>query len=188
MTPTSQAVLQTQPLLLQRVDRTNLLPSHLTRPAATCTSSILWWVFGLGASYSRLAATSEDVERIKRDNPSIRNDQFLVPQPGRPRVFLISGSIIKPVGTMTNPDAITDFQMSPDYTGAPFFIHDRTMNFQVSNKKTADTVGFHLGGGFVETFAFGGPPPVHEASGMVELPAPSRALSLAHMVALSSTF
>jgi hypothetical protein len=145
--------------------------------------------YGLGNLYSTMAATWDDVARIKRDNPALKDSEFFVPQPGRPKVFIVTGTIIKPNGGLANPDGVTGFQMSPDYTGVPFAIDNREVSFQKSEENIGGATSYFIGGGMVETFAYGGAPPEDASiSGMADLAAPSRPLSLTNAVAMSSNF
>lgn len=71
--------------------------------------------FGLGDLDEFLAADAAAVARIRALNPQIANFSFMVPQPGKPKVFVIGATILAVEG-QAKTDAAS-FQISPDYTG-----------------------------------------------------------------------
>mmetsp|Transcript_2794 Transcript_2794/g.7093 ORF Transcript_2794/g.7093 Transcript_2794/m.7093 type:complete len:770 (+) Transcript_2794:64-2373(+) len=141
-----------------------------------------------------MAASDEEVAKIKRNNPEIRGRTFITPAPGRPKVLIITGLVMMPEAFQINGSKVVCLQMSPDYTGVPFYREgsptiDYTPKFEdiLVGKERPEYV---VGGGLVESFAFGGTPPADRRGGPtgIELPPPERAFSLAKAVAISSSF
>lgn len=68
-------------------------------------------------------------------------------------------------------------------------IDNREVSFQTSEEDLGGAASYFIGGGMVETFAYGGAPPEDASiSGMADLAAPSPPLSLTNAVAMSSNF
>jgi len=143
---------------------------------------------GLGDMDSYMAADDEAVRRIKEANPQLRDKTFLTPAPGRPRAFVISGAILAPTGYEGTEDNVVSLQMSPDHTGSPFYPNNGPVAYHGqsgrSNEELHDQV---IGGGFLESFAFGSLEPEDEgAGGTTRMRAPLEPLSLAKAVGITS--
>jgi len=94
-------------------------------------------------------------------------------------VFVMGGALLAPSG-YASKDNVVGLQMSPDYTGSPFYPDHQKV--AVSSSEPV-----WVGGGFVETFAFGGLAPKDQSGGEdVPMPKPDRPFSLADAVAISS--
>jgi len=79
--------------------------------------------------------------------------------------------------------------MSPDFTGSPFWPNNGPLNFQPSkNGALYPLRDQFVGGGFVESFAFGGGAPRGEQSdsGLQQLKPPRHPFTLTHAVGISS--
>lgn len=142
--------------------------------------------FGLGGKDCFLAPNAEVEAEIKRRNPELAPFCFLKPLPGKPRVFVINAAILAPQG-----DAQRDaksFQISPDYTGSPFYVdrgHGNATYRAVSDGRgrLSDSM---IGGGFIETFAFGGTQPVPQGPGLDMVPSPHRPFSLSDAMSIAT--
>jgi len=148
---------------------------------------------GLDDNDHFMAANEEAVRRIKRDNPSLEDQPFVVPHPGRPKVFVMSGTIMAPPGYEATGWNAVSMQMSPDYTGSPFYPDDGKVvyreEFRIGHPFTRYNYSVWVGGGFVETFAFGGEAPEGPQQGGgegVTLPPPQVPFTLADALAISS--
>lgn len=137
--------------------------------------------FGLHDLNTFMAPSAKHVEEIRAKNPAAKNWKFYTPQSDRFKVFIMGGAILGPKGYASSEQGTVSLQMSPDYTGSPF-IND------VKYTKGSETISPVLGGGFVETFAFGGPSPSLGQGGSknAKLPAPKVAFSLGDAVGISS--
>lgn len=128
------------------------LPSTLLWPLYI--SQTILGPFGLGAP-EFMASGQEEVERITKANPSLKGQPFRMPQPGRPKVFVMGGAFLGPLWydekVSKKDQTIVSLQMSPDYTGSPFWANGRPLTFVDGNTKDS----LYIGGGLVETFAFG---------------------------------
>lgn len=142
--------------------------------------------FDLNSSEAFVAASVDDVERIRIANPGLRKHPFLTPAPGKPKVFVITGTVLAPDGQQATPETAWPLQMSPDFSGSPFHspqhgLHDDGAPW------SQDVTDVRIGGGFVETFAFGGDQPESQSGGdLVKLPAPAVPFTLADMIGISS--
>jgi hypothetical protein len=145
--------------------------------------------FGLGSLDSYMAPNQRAVERIKARNPQFRDETFLVPQPGRPRILVMSGTVEAPDGYRASELNVVSLQMSPDFTGTPFYPNNSTVSYRPALGIARPPLsGVLLGGGFVETFAFGGEQPAERQAGgdSIRLQAPVTPMSLARAVGISS--
>jgi len=146
-------------------------------------ASIILEPFGLGDRFTFMAASPEHVEQIRTRNPAARKWQFLTPQKDRFKVFVMNGAILAPVGSDPSDSGTVAIQMSPDYIGLPYLP-------DVSYLDTTHSWEIYplLGGGFVESFAFGGPEPKEGQGGSphARMEPPKRAFSLADAIGISS--
>jgi len=144
--------------------------------------------FGLDNPEAFMAASVEEVNRIKKHNPHLKDATFQVPRSDRPKVFVINGALLSPEGFSGGNNVSVSFQMSPDFTGSPFWPQDGPLNFQPSkNGALYPLRDQFMGGGFVETFAFGGGDPKYQsASGLQKVKAPRLPFTLTNAVGISS--
>lgn len=145
--------------------------------------------FGLDDADSYMAADAASVERIKASNPELREARFLTPAKNRPKTFVMGGAILAPVGYTATKDNVVDLQMSPDYIGSPFYPNNDHVTYPSQSGRGN---GEHLsivGGGLIESFAFGGQQPKEGQDGRpsVTMPAPREPFSLAKAVGVSSS-
>eukprot|EP00418_Pyrodinium_bahamense_P075595 CAMPEP_0179051974 /NCGR_PEP_ID=MMETSP0796-20121207/21518_1 /TAXON_ID=73915 /ORGANISM="Pyrodinium bahamense, Strain pbaha01" /LENGTH=672 /DNA_ID=CAMNT_0020748525 /DNA_START=7 /DNA_END=2025 /DNA_ORIENTATION=- len=134
--------------------------------------------FSLDGKDNFLAADDAAVARIKAANPQLKNFSFLVPQPGKPKVFVITATILALEG-QKKIDAAS-FQISPDYVGTPF--RTNLAHRPLYEAALGERVGSHIvGGGLVETFGVGGPAPADQDGSPVlaSLPSPPQPFTLA---------
>lgn len=132
-----------------------------------------------------MARDSDAAEEIKRRNPELRNFCFIAPLPGKPRVFVINAAILAPQ-TGAKRDAFS-FQISPDYTGAPFYANMSRAPSKYQAYDGSEGLGDSVvGGGLVETFAFGGAQPASQMPGLNMLPSPHRPFSLADAMSIAT--
>jgi len=143
--------------------------------------------FGLGNVSQYMAADEESVERIIARNPHLRREDFLVQLPTRPQAFVMGGTLLGPPGFSPNEDSAVSLQISPDFTGSPFYANDGPVHYKGSHGQEMTML---VGGGFVESFAFGSSSPSspksQEGGRSVKLEAPARPFSLADAVGISS--
>ncbi|CAK0818290.1 unnamed protein product [Prorocentrum cordatum] len=160
------------------------------------TSTAFLESFGLGDLDSFMASDGTQVASIKARNPQYANSTFHVPQPGRPKVFVMGGSVLAPARFEMSNENTVSLQMSPDYVGWPFYPNNAPVrSFKRSAFLTSGEVpslgdnDVLLGGGLIESFAFGStaPLPEEQAGGPeVTLQAPLTPFSLARAVGISS--
>jgi len=143
--------------------------------------------FGLDDMWSYMATDAEHVARIKKRNPGLASAKFLTPQPGRPKAYIINGVVLAPIGYVGGTTNAIPLQMSPDFTGSPFRPDGGTVNYEAISGSDPALSQVTVGGGFVETFAFGGEAPADQSGGNdVTVGAPVRPFSLAQAIGISS--
>ncbi|CAE8741107.1 unnamed protein product [Polarella glacialis] len=70
------------------------------------------------------------------------------------------GSLLAPTGYLASKDNVVSLQMSPDYIGSPFYPDNNTVSYQPQSGRFGEALENQIvGGGFVESFAFGGQSP-----------------------------
>eukprot|EP00435_Cladocopium_sp_Y103_P036363 s442_g9.t1 len=167
---------------------------------ARVVADMLLEPFGLASFDCAVAKSEEDVERIKEENPEIKTWSFKTPRTDRPKLFVMNGALLAPDDHSITEDNVVSFQMSPDYTGSPFYPKDEVLQFPADVTyppaplcciypcwRSALTLS--VGGGFIESFAFGGKAPAAAAQrggSQVSVPAPASIFSLPEMVGISS--
>ncbi|CAK8988267.1 unnamed protein product [Durusdinium trenchii] len=142
--------------------------------------------FGLANRSQFMAANEESLRSILQRNPSLQREQFQVPNPLRPKTFIMGGTLLAPVGLVATETSAVSLQMSPDFTGSPFYPKDSLVHYKGGQSDRE----FLVGGGFVESFAFGGSSPLSAQGQMggdaVEMEAPPTSFSLADAIGISS--
>ncbi|CAE8593074.1 unnamed protein product [Polarella glacialis] len=140
--------------------------------------------FGLGSRNQYMAGNAESLEQILLRNPQLKQSDFLVPQPGRPRAFIMGGTLLAPQGYPASETNAVSLQMSPDFTGSPFYPGNRLATYDATLPSQL------IGGGFVQSFAFGGSGPIsaeeQQGGDDVKMEAPATPMSLARAVGISS--
>eukprot|EP00439_Symbiodinium_sp_Y106_P085549 s228_g28.t3 len=157
-------------------------------------NEILLKPIGLGNMSKYMAPDDSTVQRIIRKNPHLQREDFIVPPSDRPRAFVMLGVLLAPLGHESDDDTVVSLQMSPDFSGSPFYPgREGQLQFDEEGEHwlaSSDIPALKLvvGGGMVETFAFGSDTPFSEQSGGhgVRMPAPSEPMSLAKAVGVSS--
>uniref|UniRef100_A0A7S1W0B7 Uncharacterized protein n=1 Tax=Alexandrium catenella TaxID=2925 RepID=A0A7S1W0B7_ALECA len=146
--------------------------------------------FGLYDLEAFMAADAAAVERIVAANPQYQGSRFQVPRPGRFGSLVMSGTLLSPDGFRASKDNAISLQMSPDFTGAPFYPDNNSVAYAPTQVAGGPLEKVLIGGGMVESFAWGGPaPPQRKAQAggeAVPLVAPASPLSLAKAVGISS--
>lgn len=148
--------------------------------------------FNLGNRSLYMAGSEHQVSQICAANPQLSPEQFLTPRPDRPRVFIMNGMLTAPPSHHTPYDKLVSIQMSPDYTGSPFWADYNgsllRINYTSHNPFGSGINNIVRGGGLVETFAMGSQAPsgVQSGSRVVEVAPPLAPFSLAKAVAISS--
>mmetsp|Transcript_108757 Transcript_108757/g.272559 ORF Transcript_108757/g.272559 Transcript_108757/m.272559 type:complete len:721 (-) Transcript_108757:203-2365(-) len=141
--------------------------------------------FGLTDKDALLALDEAHVARIKAANPQLANFTFLTPQPGKPKVFVMGAAILAVDGKRKTDAA--SFQISPDYIGTPFYVDtDHRPLYTAADGKVGELSAGIVGGGLIETFAFGGDAPADQDGGFDRLPSPSRPFTLADAMAIAT--
>eukprot|EP00930_Biecheleria_cincta_P022227 TRINITY_DN16265_c0_g1_i1.p1 TRINITY_DN16265_c0_g1~~TRINITY_DN16265_c0_g1_i1.p1 ORF type:complete len:731 (-),score=110.78 TRINITY_DN16265_c0_g1_i1:288-2414(-) len=145
--------------------------------------------FGLDAADSYMAADEASVKRIKAHNPELKDATFLTPAKDRPKTFVMGGAILAPVGYTATKGNVVDLQMSPDYIGSPFYPDDDHVTYPSQTGRGNTEHLAIVGGGLVESFAFGGQEPEKGQDGgsSVTMPAPTEPFSLSKAVGVSSS-
>lgn len=134
-----------------------------------------------------LAGSLADVARIQAANPLLRHQAFLVPREDRPKVFVMAGTLVAPQGFLMNTSSAS-FQMSPDFSGSPFYPFNQEVWYEPAHPGIRPhSLNLIVGGGLLESFAFGGAAPDDQNSGQtVSVPIPQRHLYLRDMIGISS--
>eukprot|EP00928_Gymnodinium_smaydae_P038790 TRINITY_DN26666_c1_g1_i1.p1 TRINITY_DN26666_c1_g1~~TRINITY_DN26666_c1_g1_i1.p1 ORF type:complete len:628 (-),score=82.50 TRINITY_DN26666_c1_g1_i1:150-2033(-) len=137
--------------------------------------------WNLDSNDALMAASIAHVQRVKEANPVLRDVQFYTPREDAP-LFLLGVTLLGLDGE-DHTDAIP-IDISAGYTGTPVLYdvgdsRDRHFALASSSSKLERLVG----GGFVETFAFGGKAP-EDLSGSV--PAPFRPFSLGDAMSMTT--
>mmetsp|Transcript_37300 Transcript_37300/g.107756 ORF Transcript_37300/g.107756 Transcript_37300/m.107756 type:complete len:606 (+) Transcript_37300:92-1909(+) len=127
------------------------------------------------------AQSAADVERIKQQNPGLKDAQFVTPKAGRP-AYLALGTLVAPRGTSGSADASVGLEMSPGYIGSPFYPDGDRVQFAGEAEPRL------VGGGTVEAFAFGGTEPLSDEGGSGQRTAGAAAtpFALSNIVGVSS--
>ncbi|CAJ1394013.1 unnamed protein product [Effrenium voratum] len=144
--------------------------------------------FGLHDTDSYMAADQHAVEEIRRRNPQLRSARFLTPAPNRPKTFVMSGALLAPTGYTATKENVVSLQMSPDFIGSPFYPNDGPVPYVSQKQRYNEPRKGVVGGGFVESFAFGGGAPEDFRGSEAELflAAPREPFSLSKAVGVSS--
>lgn len=145
--------------------------------------------FNLDDTSSYMAADDENIERIKAENPQLARARFQAPMPGRPKTFVMMGALLAPTGYLASGKSVVALEMSPDYVGSPFYPEDHMVNYEpLPGQSWPSLDGLLVGGGLVESFAFGGKEPVQQMaeSQPVTIAASQEPFSLAKAVGVSS--
>jgi len=150
---------------------------------------------GLGTR-GELLASHETIDRIRSENPWLRDMAFRLPRPHRPKVFVMTGALLSPKDYEDDPNQVVSLQMSPDYTGSPFHpshaAHPNGLLYRSLRGSEQDAI-VSVGGGFVDSFAFGGKAPKRLAfdnanlNKSVDIPMPAlEVFTLAKALSISS--
>ncbi|CAJ1332981.1 unnamed protein product [Effrenium voratum] len=158
-------------------------------------NEILLKPLGLGNTSKYMVSDEQNLQRILRNNPHLSREDFIVPAANRPRAFVMLGVLLAPLGHESNDGTVVSLQMSPDFSGSPFYAGGSGhINYEEEATHwmgSADipAVKLAVGGGMVESFAFGsGTPYGNGQSGghRVKMPAPAEPFSLAKAIGVSS--
>merc|ERR1719330_571449 len=132
--------------------------------------------FGLSDEDCFMAADDAAEDRIKADNPDLKDFCFHKPVADRPKVYIIGATFLSETGSR-HPDAAS-FQISPDWIGTPFYVNvsyrspepwtDHVAHYAATNASGGLNKQV-VGGGFVETFAFGAKAPEHQRAGALAM-------------------
>jgi len=196
-------VLKQEPPRMGRVVTTSAKPFLASTASKTYEANKLWIDFVARSilqpfrldndnSLKFMAGSLTQVEDIKRRNPDLKKFDFRIPRPDRARVFIMNGAIMSPSGFENTQDAVVSLQMGPDWTGSPFFPNGKTRNMKYTmlyNQKDLHNLnGMTIGGGFVESFAFGSAAPAVQSgdASPTKMGAPGQPFTLADAVGISS--
>jgi len=138
---------------------------------------------GLDTRTAFLAGSVAQRDRILAANPHLQGHDFLIPQPDRPPVLIIGGVLLAPVDAQTSGNQAVSLQMSPDYTGTPF--HPANADGAYLNMMIGASSDIKVGGGLVETFAFGTDAPAQVGSAR-EVVMPAQPFTLVKALAITS--
>ena len=155
--------------------------------------------FGLESLDSCMALSDSEVERIKAENPALKETKFCTPRSDRPSLFIMNGALLAPTNFLPHADAVVSFQVSPDFCGSPFYPMDAMLEyfpevtfmpapFCCITPCCRSNLMLPVGGGLVETFAFGGTAPetMPVSTDKVLVGRPGSCFSLAEAIGISS--
>ncbi|CAK9021503.1 unnamed protein product [Durusdinium trenchii] len=151
----------------------------------------------LGSLDRCLAQDEAHVARITARNPSLEPKSFLTPRPDRRQALVMCGAALAPVDRLATKANAVVFQMSADYVGSPFYPKNTQVDYQKAPLCPCDACCYQscktmrtVGGGFVESFAFGGTAPTkgseQKGGTDVAVGAPARPFSLPCAAGISS--
>jgi len=157
-------------------------------------NEILLEPLGLGNTSKYMAPDHYTVKRIVRENPHLKESDFIFPKANRPRAFVMCGVLLAPLGHEASDDTVVSFQMSPDFSGSPFYPGEGRLRFSETRthmlgaSSSVPKLKAVIGGGMVETWAFGADTPGNGQDGgeKVKMTSPSEPLSLAKAIGISS--
>ncbi|CAJ1406326.1 unnamed protein product [Effrenium voratum] len=152
----------------------------------------------LGNLDAYMALNEEQVARIKEWNPQLEKKSFVTPiEAQRPKQYIINGTLLAPLKyEATNKNAVC-MQMSPDYSGCLFYPDDSRVKYPYAPLCPCTPEAVYackaitrtVGGGVVESFAFGGAAPegkAQQGGEKVAVGKPKTSLSLCKAVSISS--
>lgn len=178
-----QAATTTMDTLVKRLALVRPPPEDIWREFIATT---ILEPLGLDTRTKMMAGSQRQVDDILANNPFLRNSSFQIPMPNRPKVYVMGATILAPVGFEQQSQGIASLQISPDVTGTPFFPRNQTTRYN-STAHDGEYQDMWVGGGFVETFAFGGEAPyVQDGSGLQRMLMPGQVFSLPDAVGMSS--
>jgi hypothetical protein len=159
---------------------------------AAAIGQVFFQRFGLydPANPSYFSLDEATVAEIKAANPSLANATFnVVRQPADYKLpyLLINATIDGPTKTAPyNPDRLVMITYSPLYSGIPF---QQTVSYPMAKLAAAKaTVDALVGGGFIESFAWGcDAPATPSTTGSVTVGAPKSVFTAAHASGTSSS-
>lgn len=143
--------------------------------------------FDLDSTTAYMAASEDDMQHIVHDNPCLEDAEFLVPRAGRPKLFVMGCVLLAPSGYVADGQSTVALQISPNYTGCPYYPHDEKVTYKKKNGD--DELELLAGGGLVETFAFGGEEPNRRSQSggdKAKVGRPAAPMSLARAAGISS--
>merc|ERR1712194_642297 len=109
--------------------------------------------FGLANRTAFIAPDMATVTRIKAENPELAKQGFYVPRQDRPKVFIMGGTVVAPLNFKGDASNAVFLQMSPDFTGSPFWANDGPLDYSPARLGALQSVsGLWVGGYLVETF------------------------------------
>lgn len=147
--------------------------------------------FGLESLAKYMAGSAEQVADILKKNPQLSADDFVVQRKDRPKLLVMGGTAVAPLGYNGDQSNIVSLQMSPDFSGIPFYPNNGPVNyFPLQESSLPPLTNILVGGGLMESFAFGSDAPVNKADQHggpdVSVPAPPEPLSLPKAIGISS--
>lgn len=139
-----------------RLEARMLDPSQMSQKVWQDTiASVMLGPFNLDSSTGYFVPNTETRDRIIQENPRLAQADFIVQRPDRPKVFIMNGALLTPPGYTPSKDNIVSFQMSPDFIGSPYHPDYGPVRY-ASLMSSIDRI---VGGGFVDSVAFGGDAP-----------------------------
>ena len=115
---------------------------------------------------------------------------FLSPRDFKPRLIM-NGCTLAPLNYRAEQENVVSLQMSADFTGCPFYPEDQQVTYRAAKGRSFDCSRCRgqvltVGGGVVESFAFGGAAPRAQTGGQRCVGEPQRPFSLPYAVGISS--
>ncbi|CAK9021504.1 unnamed protein product [Durusdinium trenchii] len=143
-----------------------------------------------------LALDDQQVESIKARNPELEKKSFLTLRPDRRQAYVMCGVVQAPLLYLATNDNVVSLQMTADFVGSPFYPNNAQVQYQKAPICPCDkclykccTMKRTVGGGFVESFAFGGAAPSGKGQmggEGVSVGAPEKPFSLPYACGISS--
>jgi len=151
-------------------------------------SGMMLGPYNLDCGNCYMAGSQQAVDNIIASNPSLQKGKWTVPRTNRPKTFVMSSTLLGPVDYSASLRNAVSFQMSPDYIGPPFYPNGTAVDYKPcvlsSGQPLADVL---IGGGLIESFAFGGSSSDLDGGGFKEVQTPSTPFTLSLALASSSS-
>lgn len=143
------------------------------------------------------AVDAAQIAKIKEQNPQLEKKPFLSMRADRrTQAYTMCCTMLSPEGRLATESNAVSLQMAANRTGSPFYPDNAQVKYQKAPICPCDkccykccTITRTVGGGFVESFAFGGEAP--NAKGQmggqgVKVGAPAKPFALPYMAGMSS--
>lgn len=131
--------------------------------------------------------------RCEMGSRQLEKKPFLSPLGDKPSTFIMNGCTLAPLNYRAEQENVVSLQMSADFTGCPFYPEDQQVTYRAAKSQSFDCHRCRLpkvltvGGGLVESFAFGGAAPRDQGGGeRCAVGEPLQPFALPYAVGISS--